>query len=85
MKQKLKRGDEVIVIAGADKGARGKVLEVRPAQERVLVEGVRMVKRHSKARSESDQGGIQEREAAIHRSNVMKVDAYEARQARKAG
>ncbi|MGF1450117.1 MAG: 50S ribosomal protein L24 [Opitutales bacterium] len=85
MKQKLKRGDEVVVIAGAAKGSRGKVLEVRPTQDRVVIEGVRMMKRHTKPKGQDDPGGIQEREGPIHRSNVMKVDAYEARQARRAG
>jgi large subunit ribosomal protein L24 len=79
MKQKLRRGDEVVVIAGAHKGSRGKILEVRKTADRVVVEGVNMVKRHQKPRSQEDQGGIQEREAAIHRSNVMKAERYDDR------
>lgn len=72
--QKIKSGDEVIVIAGKSKGQRGKV--IRMDGDRVLVEGVAMVKRHTKPNpSAGVAGGIVEREAAIHRSNVMLFNA----------
>lgn len=70
---KIRRNDEVIVITGEDKGKRGKVLAVFPAKTRVLVEGVNFVKRHTKPRP-GRQGGIVEKEAPIHVSNVMIVD-----------
>lgn len=79
MKLKIKRGDEVVVIAGAHKGSRGKVLQIFPETERVIVEGVRMIKRHTKPRSQEDQGGIIEREGTLHYSNVMKAETFDAR------
>ena len=79
MKLKIKRGDEVVVIAGAHKGSRGKVLQIFPETQRVIVEGVRMIKRHTKPRSQEDQGGIIEREGTLHYSNVMKAETFDAR------
>ncbi|WOO43499.1 50S ribosomal protein L24 [Rubellicoccus peritrichatus] len=80
MKLNIKRGDEVVVIAGAHKGSRGKVLELIPEKERVIVEGVRMIKRHTKPREQDgSDGGIVEREGTIHYSNVMKADRFDAR------
>ncbi len=69
----IKKGDEVIVTEGSYKGKKGKVLEVFPAKNRAIVEGVNMVKRHQKPTNES-QGGIIEKEASIHISNIMLVD-----------
>lgn len=69
--QRIRKGDEVIVIAGRSKGQRGHVLKVLPG-DRLLVENVNMVKRHMKPDPQRQQpGGIIEREAPIHRSNVM--------------
>ena len=71
---KVKKGDTVEVIAGKDTGRRGKVLKVDSARERVVVEGVHMIKRHTRPNPQKRiQGGIVEREAAIHVSNVMVV------------
>lgn len=70
-KMNVKKGDEVIVIAGKDKGKTGKVVHVIPSQEKVVVEGVAVVKRHTKPTQKMPQGGIVEKEAAIHVSNVM--------------
>lgn len=70
-KMNVKKGDEVIVIAGKDKGKTGKVIQVIPSQEKVVVEGVAIVKRHTKPTQKMPQGGIIEKEAAIHVSNVM--------------
>ncbi|MBN1586892.1 MAG: 50S ribosomal protein L24 [Candidatus Omnitrophica bacterium] len=71
---KIKKNDNVIVIAGKDKGKTGKVLAVFPRRERVLVEHINMVKKHSRPRRQGELGGIQEREAPIHASNVMLFD-----------
>lgn len=73
-KFKLKKGDLVEVIAGKDKGSKGKILQVLVAESRVIVEGVARVKRHTKPSQAKPQGGIEEKEAAIHISNVLAVD-----------
>ena len=69
----LKKNDEVQVLAGKDKGKRGKILEVSPERNRVRVENVNMVKRHQKPGVGSRQGGIIEKAALMHWSNVMLV------------
>ncbi|MDR9388496.1 MAG: 50S ribosomal protein L24 [Balneolaceae bacterium] len=73
-KLNVKKGDEVMVIAGNDKGTKGRVLMVFPSKERVLVEGVNLRTHHDKPSQENQQGGRIQREAAIHISNVMVVD-----------
>jgi large subunit ribosomal protein L24 len=73
MAAKIKKGDQVVVLAGRDKGKKGEVIEVRPADERVVVRGVNIVKRHTR-QSAKTQGGIVEQEAALHVSNVAHVD-----------
>ncbi len=70
----VKKGDKVQVISGKDKGKQGVILAAYPAKERVVVEGVNIVKKHSKPNQASPQGGILEREAPIHVSNVMLLD-----------
>jgi large subunit ribosomal protein L24 len=70
---KIRKGDRVKVIAGRSKGKVGDVLRVLPADERVVVSGVNMIKRHTKP-GRTEQGGIIEREAAIHVSNVALID-----------
>ena len=72
-KLKIKKGDKVVVIAGRDKGKTGEVLRVLPADSRVVVQGVNMVKRHTR-RGMGEPGGIVEKEAAIHVSNVAHID-----------
>jgi len=79
----VKKGDEVVVIAGADKGKRGKIIQVAPGKERVLVEGVRIIKRHTRKSQQHPQGAIVEREGSIHVSNVMRADRFEARAAKR--
>lgn len=76
MSYRIRKGDQVQVIAGKDRGARGKVLEVLADKQRVLVEGINFVKRHQRVRQVkgAQEGGIIEREAAIHISNVMLID-----------
>jgi len=71
---KIRKGDTVMVIAGDDKGRTGRVLSVDETKRRVIVEKVNFVKRHTKARSQTQQGGILEKEAPIHLSNVMLYD-----------
>lgn len=68
---KIKKGDTVVVITGKDKGKSGKVLEVFPTKQRVLVEGVNIVARHTKPKSAQDKGGIIKKPAPLHVSNVM--------------
>src|SRR6201996_5981810 len=73
---KIKRNDQVLVIAGKDKGKRGRVLRVITDKNRVLVEGVGMIKKHVKPNPQTGrQGGIEQREAAIAISNVMLLDS----------
>ncbi len=72
---KIKKGDQVVVITGRDKGKRGRVLEVRPAEGRVKVEGIGVVKRHQRPNPQKGVGGgIVEKEAFINLSNVQLVD-----------
>jgi large subunit ribosomal protein L24 len=75
---KIKKGDTVLVIAGKDKGAKGKVIQAYPAKQRVLVEGVNRIKKHtrvSQTQRGAQTGGIVTQEAAIHVSNVMVIDS----------
>ena len=78
MTVKVKKGDQVVVIAGKDKGAKGKVIAAYPRQDKVLVEGVNRVKKHTRVRTTqrgAKTGGIVTQEAPIHVSNVMVLDA----------
>jgi len=68
---KIRKNDTVVIIAGKDKGKKGKVRRALPKDDRVLVEGLNMIKRHSRARRAARQAGIIELEAPIHVSNVM--------------
>ncbi len=70
----IKKGDTVVVIAGNDKNRQGKVLEVIRDKDRAIVEGVNMMKKHTKPNSANPQGGIVEKEAPIHISNLMLID-----------
>ncbi|RXK18676.1 50S ribosomal protein L24 [Macrococcus sp. DPC7161] len=70
----IKKGDKVIVITGKDKGKTGTVIEALPKKDRVVVEGINIVKKHQKPTQMNPEGGITEIEAAIHVSNVMLVD-----------
>ena len=74
MPAKIKRGDKVVVITGKDRGKRGTVRAVIVKHNRVLVEGVNIIKRHQRARSQNQVSAIIEREAPIHASNVMLID-----------
>lgn len=74
MRLKIKKNDNVIVIAGNEKGKTGRVLKVFPIKQRVIVEGVNIVKRHTRPSRKNPQGGILKKEAPIHISNVMLND-----------
>jgi large subunit ribosomal protein L24 len=74
MANKLKKGDEVIVISGDHKGSKGKILQMLREKNRVIVEGVNMIKKHEKKTQDNPQGAIIEREASLHFSNVRRSD-----------
>jgi len=74
MAAKIRKGDRVQVMAGRDKGKRGEVLRVIPSEERAVVKGVNMIKRHQRPMSVGQPGGIIEREAPLHVSNLMLLD-----------
>jgi large subunit ribosomal protein L24 len=73
-KLKIKKGDQVIVITGESKGQKGRVLEVNREKERVLVEGINLVSKHTKPNAKAPQGGILKKEAPVHISNLMVID-----------
>lgn len=81
----VKRGDEVIVIAGSEKGKRGKILEIHTKSARATVEGLKMLKKHVKRSQQSPQGSIVEREGSIHLSNLMTVARFDSKRAAKLG
>jgi len=85
MKLHVKKGDEVVVLAGKEKGKRGKIIAVAPRKGRVIVEGLQMMKRHMRKSQQHPQGAIIEREGTIHLSNVMKADRFDARVAKRGG
>jgi large subunit ribosomal protein L24 len=74
MAAKIRKGDRVEVIAGAHKGRRGEVLKVIPKESRAVVRGVAVMKRHQKPRGMGQPGGIIEKEAPVHLSNLMLID-----------
>ena len=78
----VKKGDVVVVLAGTERGKRGRVLQVMPDKQRVIVEGAKMIKRHTRKSQAHPQGAIVEREGSIHVSNVMLADRFDARMAR---
>ncbi len=83
MATKIRKGDTVEVIAGKDAGRRGRVLRVDPDRQRVIVEGVNMIKRHTRPNPQRRiQGGVVEREAGVHISNVMVVSPDSGRPTR---
>ena len=73
MAARIRKGDEVIVISGRDKGKKGSVLRVMPAENRAIVQGVNVVKRHQR-QTQTQQGGIVEKEGPIHMSNLALAD-----------
>ncbi len=75
MAAKIKKGDQVILLAGKDKGRRGTVTKVLPKEERVFVSGLNLVKRHTKPTQADPQGGVKTKEASVHVSNVAIADS----------
>ena len=73
MATKLRKGDDVVVITGDDKGNKGKILQVLREKNRVLVEGINLSKKHERKTQDNPQGAIVEREASFHYSNVKKI------------
>ena len=72
----VKKGEEAVVIAGADKGKRGRIITVVGKKQRVIIEGVHMIKKHMRKSQQYPQGQIVEREGSVHVSNVMKAEEY---------
>jgi large subunit ribosomal protein L24 len=83
MKLHLKKGDEVVVLSGAEKGKRGKIISVSHKSSRAIVEGVKMIKRHTRKSQENPQGAIIEREGTLHISKLMKAEAFDARASKR--
>jgi len=81
-KMKIKKGDQVIVLTGKDKGAKGEVLKVIPTENRVIVQGVNVAKKHRKPSQLNPKGGIESVEKAVHVSNVALVDPKEGKATR---
>ncbi|HEY4951811.1 MAG TPA: 50S ribosomal protein L24 [Verrucomicrobiae bacterium] len=79
MRFHVKKGEEVVVLAGKEKGKRGKIITILSGKQRVIVEGVQMIKRHTRKSQEHPQGAIVEREGSIHVSNVMAATNFDAR------
>ena len=83
-KYHVKRGDAVVVISGSHRGKEGKILEILPAKSRARIEGVALVKRHTKKSQEHPQGAIVEREGSVHISNLMLKSVFDASKRKKA-
>ena len=81
----VKKGDEVVVIAGTEKGKRGKVIEVLRGKERAIIEGIKMIKRHTRKNQQNPQGAIVEREGTVHVSNLMLAERFDGRVAKRGG
>jgi large subunit ribosomal protein L24 len=79
----VKKNDEVVVLAGSEKGKRGRIISVSGKKQRVIVEGARMIKRHMRKSQDHPQGAIIEREGSIHISNVMKAEDFDARASKR--
>jgi len=79
----VKKNDEVVVLAGADKGKRGRIITLLTKKSRVIVEGVAMIKRHTRKSQQHPQGAIVEREGSVHISNVMSATEFDARITRR--
>jgi len=81
----IKKGDDVVVIAGTEKGKRGRIIQVMRDNERAIVEGVKMIKRHTRKSQQHPQGAIVEREGTVHISNLMLAEKFDARVAKRGG
>ncbi len=79
----VKRGDEVVVLSGTEKGKRGKIIAVFPKTGRGIVEGVKLIKKHVRKNQQYPEGAILEREGTIHLSNLMLAEKFDARAAKR--
>lgn len=79
----VKKGDEVVVISGTERGKRGKIIEVLRQKHRVIVEGVKMIKKHTRKNQNNPQGAIIEREGTVHISNVMSAERFDAKASKR--
>ena len=84
-KAHVKKGDEVVVLSGAERGKRGKIIALLKGRERLIVEGVRMIKRHTRKNQQNPQGAIIEREGSLHASTVMLASKYDERASKRQG
>ena len=82
MPARIRKGDRVVLLSGKDKGKSGIVLEVRPREQRVLIVGVNIMKRHTKPRPPDGPGGVIERPTPVHMSNVAHIDPKDQRPTR---
>jgi len=78
----IKKGDQVVVIAGTERGKRGRVIEILTRKGRAIVEGVKLIKRHTKKNQQHPHGAIVEREGSVHVSNLMLAERFDARAAK---
>jgi large subunit ribosomal protein L24 len=81
----IKKGDEVVVLSGTEKGKRGKIIEIISRKERAIVEGLKMIKRHTRKNQANPQGAIVEREGTIHVSNLMLAATFDERSSKRTG
>jgi len=81
----VKKGDEVVVISGTERGKRGKNIEVLGRKQRAIVEGVKMIKRHTRKNQANPNGAIIEREGTVHLSNLMRAEKFDARATKRGG
>ena len=81
----IKKNDEVVVISGTEKGKRGRIIEMLRDQERAIVEGVKLIKKHTRKNQQNPNGAIIEREGTVHISNLMLAAKYDARVAKRSG
>jgi large subunit ribosomal protein L24 len=84
-KAHVKKGDEVVVITGTERGKRGKVIRVLQGNQRVIVEGIKMIKRHTRKNAQHPQGAIVEREGTVHLSNVMLAASFDEKASKRTG
>lgn len=80
----VRRGDEVVVIAGSEKGKRGKILQMHTKGQRATIEGLKLIKKHVKRSQDHPQGSIVEREGTIHVSNLVRSSVYDQKRSMKA-
>ena len=79
----VKKGDQVVVIAGTERGKRGRIISVLTGKQRVIVEGIKLIKKHMRKSQQHPQGAIVEREGTVHISNVMLAEKFDARAAER--